>query len=294
MHHIGYQHGLKDRLSVIENPPLLEAARWAAPGSAPEAALAEVGIAALSPLEAGFLSSGQLRRLPWPGCSSASGPCGSSMSRARRWTLKAKHRVAASIDRHRESGGAAIIATDHDLPLAVAPRSARAGGGIMSAFLAAIGRRSRVSPSARRRRSADAGARSSSWSAGHRCPSRSEPTGGAVDMRLPTGIVWIAAFLAMLLGLDRLGPRRRRGWLAAPVHHLGDCRGGAIVAGKSIGALARRPRCRLASRPRSSPPLSMTMEQWTKTVLHCCAERLRSPASAPSAPLSLRVSGAAG
>jgi heme exporter protein A len=122
MHHIGYQHGLKDRLSVIENLRFWKQLGGGT-GLAPEAALAEVGIAALSPLEAGFLSSGQLRRLSLARL---------LVSERALWLLdepsaaldtEGEALLGRLIDRHRESGGAAIIATHHDLPLAVAPRT---------------------------------------------------------------------------------------------------------------------------------------------------------------------------
>jgi heme exporter protein B len=85
-------------------------------------------------------------------------------------------------------------------------------------------------------------------------------------MRLSTGIVWIAAFLSMLLGLDRLfraddedGSLLLFTTSALPLE--------AIVAAKLIAHWLVTALPLLLATPILALLLSMTMEQWTKTVL---------------------------
>lgn len=85
-------------------------------------------------------------------------------------------------------------------------------------------------------------------------------------MRLSTGIVWIAAFLSMLLGLDRLfraddedGSLLLFSTSALPLE--------AVVAAKLIAHWLVTALPLLLATPILALLLSMTMEQWTKTVL---------------------------
>ncbi len=85
-------------------------------------------------------------------------------------------------------------------------------------------------------------------------------------MRLSTGIVWIAAFLSMLLGLDRLfraddedGSLLLFTTSALPLE--------AIVAAKLIAHWLVTALPLLLATPILALLLSMTMEQWTKTLL---------------------------
>jgi heme exporter protein A len=116
LHLLGYQSGLKARLTVGENLAFWQAMNGGGGISADEA-LAQVGIGALAVLEAGYLSSGQLRRLALARL---------LVSPRRVWlldepsaTLDAEGEVllAALIDEHRTAGGIAIVATHHDLRL---------------------------------------------------------------------------------------------------------------------------------------------------------------------------------
>lgn len=117
VHMLGYQSGLKARLTVGENLRFWQAMNGSG-GPQPEAALERVGIGSLVELEAGYLSSGQLRRLALARL---------LVSPRRVWlldepsaTLDAEGEVllGALIDEHRTANGVAVIATHHDLSLA--------------------------------------------------------------------------------------------------------------------------------------------------------------------------------
>lgn len=117
MHLVGYQQGIKPRLTVAENLAFWRAVNGAT-GASTDEALETVGIGALGGLEAGYLSSGQLRRL--------------SLARllvtARLIWLLDEPSVALDvdgeallvtlIDRQRAGGGVVVIATHHALALA--------------------------------------------------------------------------------------------------------------------------------------------------------------------------------
>ena len=62
LHYCGHRNATKARLSVLENLAFWAALNGAT-GMAPAAALAEVGLATLAGLDAGYLSAGQSRRL---------------------------------------------------------------------------------------------------------------------------------------------------------------------------------------------------------------------------------------
>jgi heme exporter protein A len=122
MHHLGYLHGLKSRLSVCENLRFWQKLGGGT-GLSPEAALAETGIASLSPLEAGYLSSGQLRRLSLARLLVSERPLWLLDEPSAALDAEGEKLLGRLIDRHRAKGGAAIIATHHDLPLALPPRT---------------------------------------------------------------------------------------------------------------------------------------------------------------------------
>ena len=119
VHMLGYQSGLKARLTVGENLRFWQAVNGGG-GPAPEAVLERVGIGTLAELEAGYLSSGQLRRLALARL---------LVSPRRVWLLdepsatldaEGERLLGILIDEHRTANGIAIVATHHDLQLASA------------------------------------------------------------------------------------------------------------------------------------------------------------------------------
>ena len=117
LHLLNYQSGLKGRLTVGENLRFWRDMNGPT-GLSVEAALERVGIETLAGLEAGYLSSGQLRRLSLARL---------LVSQRAIWLLDepsaaldaaGEALLGELIDAHRRTGGMAIIATHHDLPLA--------------------------------------------------------------------------------------------------------------------------------------------------------------------------------
>lgn len=116
-HLITYQHGIKGRLTVAENLRFWR--QMYGPGGMPvDDALDVVGIGGLGALEAGYLSSGQTRRLSLARL---------LVSRRPLWLLDepsatldrdGEALLGRLIDAHRREGGLAVIATHHALPLA--------------------------------------------------------------------------------------------------------------------------------------------------------------------------------
>jgi heme exporter protein A len=116
-HLITYQHGIKGRLTVRENLRFWR--QMHGPGGVSvDDALEVVGIGGLGVLEAGYLSSGQTRRLSLARL---------LVSRRPFWLLDepsatldrdGEALLGRLIDTHRREGGLAVIATHHDLPLA--------------------------------------------------------------------------------------------------------------------------------------------------------------------------------
>lgn len=112
-----YRAGLKARLTVFEN-----LAFWAAldggASSAIAAVLEQVGLGGFEGLDAGFLSSGQLRRLALARLLLADRPIwlldepGAALDR------QGEALVESLIDRHLDRGGLVVAATHHDLDLA--------------------------------------------------------------------------------------------------------------------------------------------------------------------------------
>ncbi len=117
VHIINYLSGLKGRLTVNENLRF-----WGAMngpnGPDPAEALDTVGIGRLAELEAGYLSSGQLRRLSLARLLVSPRPIWLLDEPSAALDLDGERLLGRLIDRHREAGGVAIIATHHDLNLA--------------------------------------------------------------------------------------------------------------------------------------------------------------------------------
>jgi len=116
LHLLNYQSGLKGRLTVRENLEFWQAL-YGNGALAAEDALDRVGVFGLADLEAGYLSSGQLRRLALARL---------LVSPRRVWLLDepsatldadGEKLLAQLIDEHRAGGGIAIVATHHDLGL---------------------------------------------------------------------------------------------------------------------------------------------------------------------------------
>lgn len=117
LHLLGYQSGIKSRLTVLENLSFWRE-MYGPTGLSVHHALQELGIAGLAELEAGYLSSGQNRRLALARLVA---------SHRKIWLLdeptatldaEGEALLGRLIDRHREQGGIVVIATHHDLSLA--------------------------------------------------------------------------------------------------------------------------------------------------------------------------------
>lgn len=117
LHLLGYQSGIKSRLTVLENLNFWREI-YGPTGLSVHHALQELGIAGLAELEAGYLSSGQNRRLALARLLA---------SHRKIWLLdeptatldaEGEGLLGRLIDRHREQGGIVVIATHHDLALA--------------------------------------------------------------------------------------------------------------------------------------------------------------------------------
>lgn len=117
VHLLNYQSGLKARLTVGENLRFWRELNGQGSVSI-EAALERVGIASLIALEAGYLSSGQLRRLALARLLVSTRPIWLLDEPSAALDAAGEKLLGALIDEHRSVGGIAIIATHHDLPLA--------------------------------------------------------------------------------------------------------------------------------------------------------------------------------
>jgi len=116
MHLLGYQQGIKPRLTVLENLSFWRQVNGAG-GLAPEAALAETGIARLAELEAGYLSSGQLRRLALARLLVTPRPIWLLDEPSATLDSAGEALLVRLIDAHRQGGGIAIVATHQHLAL---------------------------------------------------------------------------------------------------------------------------------------------------------------------------------
>ena len=117
LHLLTYQHGLKARLTVAENLHFWQAL-YGGPGLTIPEALERVGIAALAGLETGYLSSGQTRRLSLARLLVSERPIWLLDEPSATLDAAGEKLLGTLIDAHRQKGGAAVIATHHDLPLA--------------------------------------------------------------------------------------------------------------------------------------------------------------------------------
>ncbi len=116
VHLITYQSGLKARLTVAENLKFWREMNGPGPVS-DMAAFERVGIGSLVELEAGYLSSGQLRRLALARLLVSPRPIWLLDEPSAALDAAGERLLGALIDEHRALGGIAIIATHHDLPL---------------------------------------------------------------------------------------------------------------------------------------------------------------------------------
>jgi heme exporter protein A len=119
MHLLNYQSGLKGRLSVGENLKFWRD-MYGIGGVSIDAALDRVGIGPLAGLETGYLSSGQLRRLSLARLLVSPRPIWLLDEPSAALDAAGEALLGQLIDAHRLTGGMAIIATHHDLPLAEA------------------------------------------------------------------------------------------------------------------------------------------------------------------------------
>ena len=116
MHFLGYQQGIKPRLTVLENLSFWRQVNGAG-GLAPQAALAETGIASLAALEAGYLSSGQLRRLALARLLVTPRPIWLLDEPSATLDSAGEALLIRLIEAHRLGGGIAVIATHQQLAL---------------------------------------------------------------------------------------------------------------------------------------------------------------------------------
>lgn len=121
MHHLGYNSGLKPRLTVAENLSFWQKLAGAT-GLGIAEALEETGIARLAGLETGYLSSGQLRRLSLARLLVSHRPIWLLDEPSAALDAEGEALLGRILDRHLASGGAAIVATHHDLMLSAPPR----------------------------------------------------------------------------------------------------------------------------------------------------------------------------
>lgn len=118
---LGYQHGLKARLTVTENLRFWRAVHGAT-GLEPDAALGEVGLEGLGALETGFLSSGQVRRLSLARLLVSRRPVWLLDEPGAALDAAGEALLGRLVDDHLASGGLAVIATHHDLMLSAEAR----------------------------------------------------------------------------------------------------------------------------------------------------------------------------
>jgi heme exporter protein A len=117
MHLLGYQQGIKPRLTVLENLSFWRQVNGAG-GLVPQAALEETGIASLAALEAGYLSSGQTRRLALARLLVTPRPIWLLDEPSATLDSAGEALLVRLIEAHRQGGGVAVIATHHELGLA--------------------------------------------------------------------------------------------------------------------------------------------------------------------------------
>jgi heme exporter protein A len=116
LHLLGYQSGIKSRLTVSENLTFWRH-MYGATGLSVHHALQELGIAGLAELEAGYLSSGQNRRLALARLLASHRSIWLLDEPMATLDAEGEALLGRLIDRHRERGGIVVIATHHDLTL---------------------------------------------------------------------------------------------------------------------------------------------------------------------------------
>lgn len=119
VHLLNYQSGLKPRLTVTENLAFWRAMNGAT-GLGIGDALEAVGIGGLGVLEAGYLSSGQLRRLGLARLLVTERPIWLLDEPSAALDAEGEALLGRLIDAHRALGGIAVVATHYDLALAEA------------------------------------------------------------------------------------------------------------------------------------------------------------------------------
>lgn len=110
------QNALKARLSVAENLAFWQAVNGRA-AAAPEAALERVGLGGLGGIEAGHLSTGQLRRLALARLLLNARPVWLLDEPTAALDAGGETLVAEMLTEHCAGGGIAVVATHHDLHL---------------------------------------------------------------------------------------------------------------------------------------------------------------------------------
>ena len=119
LHHLGYQTGLKARLTLIENLDFWRTMHGAT-GVTPAEALEIVGLVGLDGLgglETGFLSSGQVRRLSLARLLVSRRPVWLLDEPGAALDAAGEALLGRLLDAHLAQGGLAVIATHHDLML---------------------------------------------------------------------------------------------------------------------------------------------------------------------------------
>lgn len=122
------QAGMKARLSVAENLAFWQAVNGPT-GMAPEPALERVGLGGLGVIEAGHLSTGQLRRLALARLLVTKRPVWLLDEPTSGLDAQGDALVADLIEAHRADGGIVIAATHHDLALSGAVQPIDLGQG---------------------------------------------------------------------------------------------------------------------------------------------------------------------
>lgn len=112
LHYCGHRNAIKPRLSVLENLDFWRAVNGGT-GEPVEAALDEVGLAALANLDAGYLSAGQTRRLALARLLVSHRPLWLLDEPTAALDIEGHDLVTRLLDRHLDMGGFAIAAT-HD------------------------------------------------------------------------------------------------------------------------------------------------------------------------------------
>ncbi len=112
LHYCGHRNAVKPRLTVAENLDFWRAINGPT-GLTTEAALEEVGLGALSDLDAGYLSAGQSRRLALARLVVSLRPVWLLDEPTAALDVEGHDLVTRLLDRHLDMGGCAIAAT-HD------------------------------------------------------------------------------------------------------------------------------------------------------------------------------------